>query len=341
MKGQVTILFLGRRASGRTSLANYLYGRRLFDTAAPAATLDQPMPSATIETPLASVVIRDAPALEPDRYAAWLAKTGEAADESVSFDSNPSSWVHAAFYAISAAASVIDDCEVNAVRDLTREFHFPVSVVLTSCDAVGEETIARHTARLTAALPGITVSRVCSVERVKRGDVRVEPFGRESLLREHCDKLSWSYERRATISYCEAMHYLYYHYFNAVKRRIHNSDLSLLSGRKDFNRVMARAFDVDERELLIRKHRFDHIDDNIKAVESYLSDLCHQSVHFNDLDRGVWNNIDTEIGKLTRSSFSFNDKNAALKYVDRLTESFSKKYNDIINVCLGELCSRN
>ncbi|MDO5538313.1 MAG: hypothetical protein Q4F72_12400, partial [Desulfovibrionaceae bacterium] len=149
------------------------------------------------------------------------------------------------------------------------------------------------------------------------------------------------YERRATISYCEAMNYLYYHYFNAVKRKIYNSDLGIMSGKKDLNRVLAEAFDVDEKELLIKKTKFNDIDRNIKAVESYLSDLCHNSVHFNDLDRSVWNNIDTEIEKFTRSGFSFNEKNAALKYVDQLNDSFSRKYNDIINVCLNEIYSKN
>ncbi len=340
MKGQVTILFLGRRASGRTSLANYLYGRKLFDPAAPSATLYQSMPSATIDAPLGTVVIYDAPALEPDSYEEWLAKVTEVAGDSASFDTSPSAWVHADFYAISAAAQDIDERELDAVRELGQEYHIPVSVVLTNCDAADEPTIVRHTERLTEGLPGVPVYRACSVERVRRGGERIVPFGREEILAGHCEKLSFSYERRATVSYCEAMIYLYYHYFNAVKRRIHNSNLGLFSSRKDFNQVMSQAFEVDDREMLIRNNRFDRIEVNIRAVESYLADVCHASVHFNDLDRSVWNNIDTEIGKLTRSSFSFNDKNAALKYVDRLIESFSKKYNDIINVCLGELYNR-
>lgn len=339
MNGQINILFLGRRGSGRSSLANYLFDKQLFETGAgsPGGTLERPMGEASIPLEKTVVNIYDTPGLEPGKYEAWLRRIQEVAEESTSFDTDPSSWVHAAFYAVNAAAGDIDEVEIQAIKDMGSEFHFPCTIVLTSCDAADQETITRHRDFLNSRLPGVPVCQACSVEHVRRTGVQVQPFGRETALRDHAEKLSYFYERRATISYCEGMNYLYYHYFNAVKRKIYNSDLGLMSSRKDFNRVLADAFNLDDRELLIKKKTFNDIDRNIKSVERYLSDLCHSSVHFNDLDRSVWNNIDTEVEKFTRSTFTFNEKNAALRYVDRLNESFSKRYNDITNICLGEM----
>ncbi|MDO5537975.1 MAG: hypothetical protein Q4F72_10660, partial [Desulfovibrionaceae bacterium] len=110
MKGQINILFLGRRASGRSALANYLFDRQLFESGAgaPARSLDDPISEVSVDCEKAVVNFYDMPALEPDKYDEWMEKVQEVAEEGSSFDTNPSSWVHGAFYAISAAASDID-----------------------------------------------------------------------------------------------------------------------------------------------------------------------------------------------------------------------------------------
>lgn len=200
MAGAINLVLMGRSGAGKSSLANYMYGKDLFKTGegAPVTEFGKKWDRATITDSAENfdINVYDSPGLEPDNYPKWK----DDFERNMRDREAPDKWIHGAFYVINAASGRIEPTEIDVIRRFPQEYVFPISVVLTNCDSASKEQIEEIKNVIRSTLPHIRINEVCSVERKKRGGKIVSKFGRENLLNDHAHKVAFYFINRVGIN---------------------------------------------------------------------------------------------------------------------------------------------
>lgn len=341
MEACINILLLGRSGAGKSSLANYLYQQEVFKArdGSPVTTFGNDMKSASIATHDYTINLFDAPGLEPANFFRWKKEIGNFMGDRSAFDAEPSSWIHGAFYVVNAASERIEPAEVEILRAFPQEFHFPISVVFTNCDATDRVSIDTLAACLEKEVPGIRISRVCSVKRKKRDGAEVEPFGRDELLRGHAEKVAFCFEQRMGIHlFGTVLPQVFGAFVLTTKKRIENSDVGLFSLIRDSDAAMNSLLDINELELEISEHHaIRELEGVAEKLDAYTAALnvCFHSLH-DVLERMMDVDFDSEMEKLAPMMKKIMDKMESESVFDNIDALF--KVGWFLLTVKGQLC---
>lgn len=341
MEACINILLLGRSGAGKSSLANYLYQQEVFKTGdgSPVTAFGDDIKSASIATRDHTINIFDAPGLEPANFFRWKKEIGDFMGERSAFDSEPSRWIHGAFYVVNAASERIEPAEIEIIREFPQEFHFPISVVFTNCDAADKVSMDTLAACLEKDVPGIRISRVCSVKRKKRGGAEVEPFGRDELLRGHAEKVAFYFEQRVGIHlFGTVLPQVFGAFILTTKNRIDDSDIGLVSLMSDSDAAMNSLLDINALELEISEHHairdLEGVAENLDAYIAALNVRFH-SVH-DVLERMMDIDFDSEMERLAPMMKEITEQLESESVFDKIGALF--KVGWFLLTVKGQLC---
>lgn len=190
----INIMLIGKSGAGKSSLANYIFGEKIFaeGKGRPVTSWPENFQTKSIEQKQYVLNLIDTVGLEPDNYKDWDSKMSDFFGRKYDSD-NPSDWVHGVFYVINAASARFETNEAKIIENISHNYLCPPVIVLTNCDKASKEEVdsLQKTIKDVFESKPVDIINVCSVKIKKRGGEFSEPFGKEELLTAHLKKSAY------------------------------------------------------------------------------------------------------------------------------------------------------
>jgi GTPase Era involved in 16S rRNA processing len=201
MKSQINVMILGQSGVGKSSLINYLAGKKIVEVGTgkpvtPKGKFDK----VNIPSPLkpdTAICIFDSWGLESNQGEVWKEVINEKLDSSLSFDD----MVYGIIYCMSYSSGRIQDFEIKMLKELLAK-QYKVIIAATNADSGNyEEYKTVYREKLAKELPEFrdvyTVVDICAEAKPKLGQsaANVVVFGKEVLFKELEDDVSDNFEK--------------------------------------------------------------------------------------------------------------------------------------------------
>jgi len=230
MKCSVNIVILGKSGAGKSSFCNYFFDLPLHFAAGsgkPVTGWAQNFQSHEFEMKGFSLKIFDSVGIEPDNWLEWKNRLDTfLSSHNVSDD--PGEWIHGFFYVLNANSARIEDVEIDLIKKLSLQAA-PVQIILTNCDAAGEEKASTLVALVAGKFPNLSVHRVCSVDVRKRGGLSTAAYGRDEVLKTYLQQSEKFLLRHLAVRSCEKVGRVMGDAGRQLVTRIRASNLSVLN----------------------------------------------------------------------------------------------------------------
>lgn len=296
MEPAINVILIGRSGAGKSSLANYLYGQKLFETGegAPVTKFDKPWQMATIRDNQENfnINIYDTPGLEPNNFNEWENNIEQNLKKRDKLD-EPENWIHGAFYVINAASQRIENTELKIIRDFPQKYYFPISIALTNCDAARENEIESYEKFIKDNIPSIHITRICSIKRIKRGDPNnpVEPFGKSELLKDHARQVAFYYTQKiGCLIFNQLLPSAIDNLCNEGIKLTNEANLGLIDIILHLINKTDPLYFLDELDEKFKNEKYKIIQ-NLGAANSYLKNVVESEFSLPDMDAAI-NEID-------------------------------------------------
>jgi GTP-binding protein EngB required for normal cell division len=180
MKATYNIVFAGKTGTGKSTLINYLYGRRVMKTGVGKSVTPKGFHSVDREINGLSVKLFDSWGLEVGKEKEWMALLDE---ELKKRDTGKpvEDWFHSVFYCIAASGHRIEDFDTKIIKRFI-DNKYNLAVILTKADTISVDDEYKLKDSIQKDLgQSINIIAVCSEEKILRNGIKSERFGKEDV----------------------------------------------------------------------------------------------------------------------------------------------------------------
>ncbi len=178
MNARYNAVIVGQTGVGKSSLINYLYGKKIADSGVGKPVTKQGFHEIDFEINELPVRLFDSWGLEADQAETWMHDLEKELKER-SVNESADKWFHSAFYCIQASGARIQDCDIKIIKKFI-ENNYKISVVLTKSDLISEEEENLLREELQKQINGISIIAVCNEGKKTRAGI-TEQFGKHEI----------------------------------------------------------------------------------------------------------------------------------------------------------------
>ncbi|WP_462350726.1 GTPase domain-containing protein [Fusobacterium varium] len=180
------ILLLGKTGVGKSSFINYFLGQNVAETGI-GKPVTQELKEYEMEHNGMYLNVTDSKGMEVEN-SEKIKKDILDRIEKRNGSSNILEWYHTIFYCISVTNARIEKYEIELLRELKGKISQNIHIILTNCDNNVKEEDSEQIKAMKDKLKdelgtNIHIYKVCSVEMKKRNGTKIEPYGKEEIIK--------------------------------------------------------------------------------------------------------------------------------------------------------------
>jgi GTP-binding protein EngB required for normal cell division len=179
MTAKYNVVVAGKTGVGKSMLINYLYGDTVVKTGTGRPVTQRGFHHIDKEINGLPVRLFDSWGLEVGKDKEWLGLLNEELEKRGT-DRPAEEWFHSVFYCIGSGGHRIEDFDVTIIKKFL-DSKYKVSVLLTKADLINEKQEEELTSAIHEGVGPVPVIPVCSEEKVLRGGLKTECFGKEEV----------------------------------------------------------------------------------------------------------------------------------------------------------------